>query len=63
MIKVFKKQPLEAEKFDGSRNMIDRYGIIDAGTTSMINIHSDQLYLPFNSSIVQNGERKLRILL
>lgn len=56
MIKVFKKQPLEAEKFDGSRNMIDRYGIIDAGTMSMINIHSDQLYLPFNSSIVQNGD-------
>ena len=30
MIKVFQKQPLEAEQFDGSNDMIDRYGIIDA---------------------------------
>ncbi|TAS05506.1 hypothetical protein BV255_11755, partial [Lactiplantibacillus plantarum] len=31
-MKFYRKQPIEAEQFDGSNEMIDKYELIDAGT-------------------------------
>ncbi|MBS0977450.1 DUF1642 domain-containing protein [Levilactobacillus brevis] len=55
-MKVYCKQPIEAEQFDGSNEMINRYGIIDAGTMPSPTIHSDQLYGPFEPSRIKKGD-------
>ncbi|MCH8625833.1 DUF1642 domain-containing protein [Lactiplantibacillus plantarum] len=44
MIKVYLKQPFQAEQFDGSDEMIDKYELIDAGTMLETH-HSLELYL------------------
>jgi len=56
MIKVYKTQPFEAEQFDGSDDMINRYGILDAGTMFNSEIHSSQLYLPFSDKRIEKGD-------
>lgn len=43
-MKFYRKQPIEAEQFDGSDEMIDKYELIDAGTMLEI-YHSPELYL------------------
>ncbi|WP_444517224.1 hypothetical protein [Lactiplantibacillus plantarum] len=44
MMKVYLKQLFQAEQFDGSNEMIDKYELIDAGT--MLGTHySPELYL------------------
>lgn len=43
-MKVYLKQPIEAEQFDGSNEMVDKYELIDAGI--MLGTHrSPELYL------------------
>ena len=44
MIKVYLKQPFQAEQLDGSDEMIDKYELIDAGTMLETH-HSLELYL------------------
>ena len=44
MIKVYLKQPFQAEQFDGSDEMIDKYELIDAGTMLETH-HSLELHL------------------
>ncbi|WP_405029140.1 hypothetical protein [Lactiplantibacillus plantarum] len=44
MMKVYLKQPFQAEQFDGSNEMIDKYELIDAGTMLGTH-HSPELYL------------------
>lgn len=44
MIKVYLKQPFQAEQFDGSDEMIDKYELIDVGTMLETH-HSLELYL------------------
>ena len=43
-MKFYRKQPIEAEQFDGSDEMIDKYELIDAGTMLGTH-HSPELYL------------------
>ncbi|WP_436672065.1 DUF1642 domain-containing protein [Lactiplantibacillus plantarum] len=43
-MKFYRKQPLEAEQFDGSDEMVDKYELIDAGTMLGTH-HSPELYL------------------
>ncbi|MBR0604420.1 hypothetical protein HF695_19080, partial [Bacillus safensis] len=43
-MKFYRKQPIEAEQFDGSNEMIDKYELIDAGTMLGTH-HSPELYL------------------
>lgn len=43
-MKLYRKQPIEAEQFDGSNEMIDKYELIDAGTMLGTH-HSPELYL------------------
>jgi hypothetical protein len=44
MIKIYQKQPIQAEQFDGSDEMVDKYELIDAGTILGTH-HSPELYL------------------
>lgn len=44
MIKIYQKQPIQAEQFDGSDEMVDKYELIDAGTMLGTH-HSPELYL------------------
>ncbi|MGL3796862.1 hypothetical protein [Lactiplantibacillus plantarum] len=44
MMKVYLKQLFQAEQFDGSNEMIDKYELIDAGTMLGTH-HSPELYL------------------
>ncbi|MFU0835847.1 MAG: DUF1642 domain-containing protein [Lactiplantibacillus plantarum] len=66
MIKVYLKQPIEAEQFDGSDEMVDKYELIDAGI--MLGTHrSPELYLTGSGKVdvgdwiatSVNGERWL----
>ncbi|WP_341514912.1 DUF1642 domain-containing protein [Lactiplantibacillus plantarum] len=66
MIKVYLKQPIEAEQFDGSNEMVDKYELIDAGI--MLGTHrSPELYLTGSGKVdvgdwiatSVNGERWL----
>ncbi|TYA97366.1 DUF1642 domain-containing protein [Lactobacillus sp. SL9-6] len=51
MIKVYCKQPIEAEQFDGSSKMVEKYKMMDAGT--MIGTqHSPELYLEGAEKVV-----------
>lgn len=51
MIKVYCKQPIEAEQFDGSNEMVEKYKMMDAGT--MIGTqHSPELYLEGAGKVV-----------
>ncbi|WP_434433804.1 DUF1642 domain-containing protein [Lactiplantibacillus paraplantarum] len=43
-MKFYRKQPIEAEQFDGSDEMVDKYELIDAGTMLGTH-HSPELYL------------------
>lgn len=43
-MKFYRKQPIEAEQFDGSNEMVDKYELIDAGTMLGTH-HSPELYL------------------
>ncbi|KYK53504.1 hypothetical protein AYO51_15420 [Lactiplantibacillus plantarum] len=43
-MKFYRKQPIEAEQFDGSDAMVDKYELIDAGTMLGTH-HSPELYL------------------
>ncbi|WP_076633970.1 DUF1642 domain-containing protein [Lactiplantibacillus plantarum] len=43
-MKFYCKQPIEAEQFDGSDAMVDKYELIDAGTMLGTH-HSPELYL------------------
>ncbi|ASX21853.1 DUF1642 domain-containing protein [Lactiplantibacillus plantarum] len=43
-MKFYRKQPIEAEQFDGSNEMIDKYELIDSGTMLGTH-HSPELYL------------------
>ncbi|WP_436669668.1 DUF1642 domain-containing protein [Lactiplantibacillus plantarum] len=43
-MKFYSKQPIEAEQFDGSDEMVDKYELIDAGTMLGTH-HSPELYL------------------
>jgi len=45
MAKYIKTVPIEAEQFDGSEAMIDKYGMIDVGTMNGSQ-HSDQIIIP-----------------
>ena len=66
MIKVYLKQPIEAEQFDGSNEMVDKYELIDVGI--MLGTHrSPELYLTGSGKVdvgdwiatSVNGERWL----
>jgi hypothetical protein len=43
--KYIKTVPIEAEQFDGSEAMIDKYGMMDVGTMNGSQ-HSDQIIIP-----------------
>ncbi|WP_334263569.1 DUF1642 domain-containing protein [Lactiplantibacillus plantarum] len=43
-MKFYRKQPIEAEQFDGSNEMVKKYELIDAGTMLGTH-HSPELYL------------------
>ena len=45
MVKYIKTVPIEAEQFDGSEAMIDKYGMMDVGTMNGSQ-HSDQIIIP-----------------
>lgn len=45
MVKYIKAGPIEAEQFDGSEAMIDKYGMMDVGTMNGSQ-HSDQIIIP-----------------
>ncbi|WP_426290299.1 DUF1642 domain-containing protein [Lactiplantibacillus plantarum] len=53
-MKVYLKQPFQAEQFDGSNEMIDKYELIDAGTMLGTH-HSPELYLT-GSGKVDGGD-------
>ncbi|WP_436665786.1 DUF1642 domain-containing protein [Lactiplantibacillus plantarum] len=54
-MKFYRKQPIEAEHFDGSDAMVDKYELIDAGTMLGTH-HSPELYLT-GSGKVDVGDR------
>ncbi|WP_338816196.1 DUF1642 domain-containing protein [Lactiplantibacillus argentoratensis] len=65
-MKFYRKQPIEAEQFDGSNEMVDKYELIDAGI--MLGTHrSPELYLTGSGKVdvgdwiatSVNGERWL----